>query len=180
MTALPSPHSLRSWFGRVPFLPGGAAAKLVRFAAIGVVSTAAYIGLYAALRNISPAAAANALALVITAVGNTAANRRLTFEVRGRDGLARHHAAGMLALVVALGITSGSLGILQFVAPHHGRLSEIAALVAANAAATVVRFVLLRIAIDDAGQSALEGKALRPVTAGPALDNHPAPSRTRR
>jgi putative flippase GtrA len=120
---------------------------VVSFAAIGVVSTAAYVGLYAALRNVSPAAAANALALVITAVGNTAANRRLTFDVRGRVGLARHHAAGLVALAVALALTSVSLVTLDVVAPHRGRLTEIAVLVAANAAATLVRFLLLRLAI---------------------------------
>ena len=40
------------------------------------------------------AAGANAVALAITAVANTAANRRLTFGVRGREGLVRHHARG--------------------------------------------------------------------------------------
>lgn len=123
---------------------------MARFAAIGVVSTAAYVGLYAALRNVSPAAAANVVALVVTAVGNTAANRRLTFEVRGRDGLARHHIAGLLALAVALAMTSASLAALDVTAPHRGRLTEIAVLVAANAAATLVRFLLLRLAIDRA------------------------------
>jgi putative flippase GtrA len=120
---------------RPPSSPsGGALRQVVSFAAIGVVSTAAYVGLYAALRNVSPAAAANALALVITAVGNTAANRRLTFDVRGRVGLARHHAAGLVALAVALALTSVSLATLDVVAPHRGRLTEIAVLVAANAA----------------------------------------------
>ncbi|MGD0862872.1 MAG: GtrA family protein [Candidatus Limnocylindrales bacterium] len=144
---------------------------MVRFAAIGVVCTAAYVGLFAALRNVAPAVAANAVALVITAVANTAANRRLTFEVRGRDGLARDHAAGLLALVVALAMTSGSLGILDVVAPHRGRLTEIAVLVAANGAATLVRFVLLRMAIDRAGRECM--------SAAPALAILSAPGRTR-
>jgi putative flippase GtrA len=158
MTVTHSPRSLGSPLARAVSSPSSAAARvspssgsavrqMVRFGAIGVVSTAAYVGLYAALRNIEPAATANAVALVVTAVGNTAANRRLTLEVRGRDGLALHHAVGVLALVVALSITSASLGILQALAPRHGRLTEIAVLVAANPAATVVRFVLLRIAI---------------------------------
>ena len=38
--------------------------------------------------------AANASALALTAVGNTAANRRFTFGVRGRAGLVRQHAHG--------------------------------------------------------------------------------------
>jgi len=122
--------------------------KLASFGVIGVASTLAYVVLYAWLRETTPAGVANALALSVTAVANTAANRRLTFEVRGRDGLARDHAAGLLALAVALAITSASLAILGAMAPQHGRLTEIAVLVVANVVATLVRFLLLRLAID--------------------------------
>ena len=73
-----------------------------------MASTLAYVALYAGLRSVSSAAAANAMALVVTAVANTAANRRLTFEVQGRDGLARDHVAGLLALAAALAITSAA------------------------------------------------------------------------
>jgi putative flippase GtrA len=124
------------------------ARQLFSFGTIGAVSTLAYAAIYAVLRQAAPPAAANAAALVITALGNTAANRRLTFAVRGSRGLARDHAAGLLALLVALAITSASLAVLPIVAPRHGRLSEIAVLVAANAAATLVRFLLMRLAID--------------------------------
>jgi putative flippase GtrA len=121
--------------------------QIVTFGAIGVVSTLAYVVIYAALRTAMPAAAANAAALVVTAVGNTAANRRLTFAVQGRDGLARDHAAGLLALGVALVMTTASVGAMDLFAPRHGRIFEIAVLVGANAAATVARFLLLRVAI---------------------------------
>lgn len=141
----------------------GTTRQIVSFGAIGVASTLAYVALYAGLRSVSPAAAANALALMATAVANTAANRRLTFEVQGRDGLARDHAAGLLALAVALAITSVALGGLDFIAPHHGRLTEIAVLVVANAAATLARFLLLRLAIDRA-RSALMSPARTPAT----------------
>jgi putative flippase GtrA len=126
--------------------------QIASFGAVGALSTAAYIGLFAALRNLAPAASANVVALVITAVGNTAANRRLKFAIRGRDGLVRHHVAGLIALLAALVITSGALAALDQVAPHRGRLTEIGVLVAANAAATFVRFLLLRLAIDQSGR----------------------------
>ncbi|MGA2513948.1 MAG: GtrA family protein [Candidatus Limnocylindrales bacterium] len=122
--------------------------QLASFGVIGVASTLAYVGLYAWLRQAAPAAIANAVALLLTAVGNTAANRWLTFGIRGSQGLARHHAAGLLALGAALAITSASLVILNAVAPNHGRLTEIAILVAANALATLIRFLFLRLAID--------------------------------
>jgi putative flippase GtrA len=159
MTALHPPHPAGSGIAWASLLRSpGAVRQGIRFGAIGLVSTAAYVGLYAILRNIAPAAAASAVALAITAAGNTAANRRLTFEVQGKEGLARHHAAGILALAVALSITSASLGILQAIAPHHGRLTEIATLVAANAAATIVRFLLLRLAIDGARSIEVAGE----------------------
>jgi len=53
-----------------------AASRPARFAAIGVVSTLAYALLYLALRGPLGAGAANAMALAVTAVANTAANRR--------------------------------------------------------------------------------------------------------
>jgi len=117
------------------------------FGSIGIVSTVAYVILYAVLRVVSPAVTANTIALIVTAVGNTAANRRLTFAVRGRDGLARDHAAGLLAFGVALAITSASLALLDFLAPGATRTVELAVLVAASALATLVRFLLLRSAL---------------------------------
>jgi putative flippase GtrA len=130
------------------------------FAAIGVASTLAYVAFYALLRTVSPADAANAVALVVTAIGNTAANRHLTFNVRGRDGIARDHLAGLVALGVALAITSASLATLGLVAPRAGRMVEVAVLVAANALATLVRFLLLRLAM---GRGPDDGAAHVPV-----------------
>lgn len=124
--------------------------RLTCFAAIGAASTIAYVLLYAGLRPVMSAGMANAVALAATAVANTAANRRLTFEVRGRDGLARDHAAGLVALGAALAVTSAALGLLDALAPSHGRLTEIAVLVVANTAATLTRFALLRVAIEGA------------------------------
>ena len=121
--------------------------QLVSFGAIGVASTVAYVALYALLREATSAGIANAIALVTTALGNTAANRWFTFGVRGRDGLARDHAAGLLAFGAALLITSASLVVLGAIAPGHGRTTEIAVLVFANGVATLVRFVLLRLAM---------------------------------
>jgi len=147
ITRLPAPRLM----GPRTALSSAAGHSAVReagtFAAVGVASTAAYVVLYAILRAASPAAVANAVALLVTAVGNTAANRRLTFAVRGRDGLLRDHAAGLLALGVALAITSASLGLLDAVAPRAGARVELAVLVAANALATVARFLLLRVAL---------------------------------
>src|SRR4029453_13455495 len=107
------------------------------FAVIGVVSTAAYVALYAVLRHWVSAAVANATALLFTSVGNTAANRRLTFGVRGRTSMARHQFGGLIAFAVALAIPSAPIGLLQAMVPRPGRLLELSVLVAANALATI-------------------------------------------
>ena len=110
-----------------------------------MVSTAAYAALYLAFRNLSPAVVANALALVVTAVGNTAANRRFTFGVRGGGSMVRDQVGGLVALAVALAITTV---VSRTCSPRSSRAPsrplELVVLVAANGLATVSRFVVLR------------------------------------
>ena len=124
--------------------PGAIGGQVVSFALIGVVSTLAYVALYGALRSVASAGIANGLALVATAVANTAANRRLTFGVRGRRSLVRDQAAGLVAFAVALALTSSAIALLGWLVPGAGRSTEVVVLVGANALATAVRFVLLR------------------------------------
>ncbi|WP_436971315.1 glycosyltransferase [Micromonospora vinacea] len=126
-------------------LPVGLPRQLVRFAAVGVASTLAYLLLFVAIRGLLGAQPANLLALLATAVANTAANRRLTFGISGRRHAARHHAQGLLAFALGLTLTSGALAGLHAVSPVPARPVELAVLVAANLAATVLRFVLLRL-----------------------------------
>ncbi|MFI8891665.1 glycosyltransferase [Streptomyces paradoxus] len=125
-------------------LPAGLARQAVRFAAVGAASTLCYLLLYTLLRPATGAQAANALALLASAIANTAANRRLTFGVRGRDGALRHQLKGLAAFVVGLTLTSGSLAVLHHTAPGAGHRVELAALIAANLAATLLRFLLFR------------------------------------
>ncbi|MEV0208707.1 glycosyltransferase [Streptomyces sp. NPDC050788] len=123
---------------------GGLAGQLLRFGAVGAVSTVGYVLLYALLRPATGPQAANAVALLLCALANTAANRRLTFGLRGRGGALRHHAKGLLVFMVGLALTSGSLAALHRLAPGSARATEIGVLVAANLAATLLRFLLLR------------------------------------
>ena len=118
--------------------------QAVRFGAVGAASTLAYLLLFLALHPMVGAQIANFVALLATAIANTAANRRFTFGVRGSGGAARHHLEGLAVFGVALALTSGTLASLHaFVhQPHH--LVELTVLVAANLAATALRFVLLR------------------------------------
>jgi glycosyltransferase involved in cell wall biosynthesis len=114
----------------------------VRFAAVGVLSTLAYLALFTLLHPIG-AQWANLLALLLTAVANTAANRRFTFGVRGVSNSARHQAEGLFVFAIGLALTSAALELLHgFGEPV--RIVELFVLVGANLAATVVRFLLLR------------------------------------
>jgi putative flippase GtrA len=124
--------------------PGSLFRQAVRFAAVGVVSTVAYVVLFMLMQGWAGARAANLIALLLTAIGNTAANRRFTFGIDGRANATRHHIEGLIVFAIALAITSGALGVLHAVVaqPHH--LVELGVLVAANLAATAARFVLLR------------------------------------
>jgi putative flippase GtrA len=140
---------LRAQLGRAPAgvdapgVPAGLPKQLVRFAAIGVASTVAYVILFALLRMGMSAQAANVLALATTAVANTAANRRLTFGVRGRAGAGRHQLEGMAVFLLGLALTSGSLALLEHLTTP-GRWLELGTLVVANLVSTVLRFVLFR------------------------------------
>lgn len=118
---------------------------MAAFGIIGATSTAAYMALYLGARQLMPALWANALALLVTAVANTAANRRFTFGVKGSADAVRHQLEGGMAFVIGLGLTTGAVAGLHLLAPNASHGTELAVLVGANAAATVIRFVLMRL-----------------------------------
>ena len=133
--------------GRRPLAPAvrlGFRSQAIRFAAVGGASTLAFALLYLVLRPLFGGQAANFLSLLLTALGNTWANRWFTFGVVGRLGAVRHHLQGLVVFGIAWCITSGSLLILHTSEPHASPLTEILVLTGANLVATVVRFVLLR------------------------------------
>jgi len=123
---------------------GGLRRQAVVFAALGAVSTAAYLALYLLLRSVAPAQLANVVSLLATAMANTAANRRFTFGLRGRSGAGRHQARGLAAFGAGWALTAAALAGLHAAVPAPGRSLEAAVLVAASLAAAVVRFALYR------------------------------------
>ena len=141
---------LRAQIGRqplevaVPGVPPKLVTQFLRFALIGVLSTLAYLVLFVLLRDVVGAQAANLTALLLTAVANTAANRRLTFGIRGGVGAARAQLQGLVVFGLGLALTSGSLWGLHTATGTPSRTAEVAVLLIANAAATLLRFVLFR------------------------------------
>jgi putative flippase GtrA len=140
--------ALRAHLGRNPLpvagVPAGLTGQLLRFAGVGVVSTLAYLLLFALLRTGVGPQWANLVALLVTAVANTTVNRRVTFRVRGHDGAWRHQAQGLVVFAVGLGLTSGSLALLHALSDPPATV-ELGVLVVANLVATGVRFLLMRI-----------------------------------
>lgn len=118
----------------------GAVAQFGWFTGIGAVMTVLYLGLYVMLQGPLGAQPANLLA----AVADTAANRRLTFGVSGRAGAARAQLQGLLMFGLGPVLTSGSLAVVHAWSPTPGRVLELTVLLGANAAAGVLRFLLLR------------------------------------
>lgn len=121
-----------------------AGTRVPTFLAIGVVSTLSYALLYLLLRGPLTPAGANAAALAITAIGNTQANRHLTFKVRGTEDLGRHHLQGSLVFLLTLALSTGVLGAVHWAWASPPRLIELGALIGANLFATVVRYLALR------------------------------------
>jgi len=118
--------------------------RIVRFATVGIASTLAYGLIYLALRELAAPWLANLVALIVTAVANTAANRRFTFGVQGRRGAATDYAAGLTAFLIALVLTTGAGDALRHLMPGAPHLLEVAAMTGANLIATLCRYAMFR------------------------------------
>jgi glycosyltransferase involved in cell wall biosynthesis len=120
-----------------------AADELLRFAGVGIFSTLGYLFLFLAWRPVLGPLGANAMAMAIATLFNTAVHRELSQD---RDGRTRRGhmvavAAGLYA--VSLGLTTLALLVAGWVAPG-ALLVELGALTVANALAATVRFGVLR------------------------------------
>jgi len=130
-------------FPEDPMGSPGLAGELLRFAGVGAVSTVVFGALFVILAGPLGSAGADIVALSTTAAANLAANRRVTFARRGRLGRARHYRAGLAVAMLPLGLTLAVLGALGL-ADVTSLPVTLLALSAANAAATLFRFVFMR------------------------------------
>jgi putative flippase GtrA len=124
--------------------PAGPRTQLKRFVSIGILVTLANLTFYALLRGDLGPLTANLVAMLICTVANTAANRRLTFNIRGPKDRAKHQLQGLAVFGLGLGLTTAALTALSSTTPHAPRTYELAVLVAANLGGTILRFVLFR------------------------------------
>lgn len=118
--------------------------QLSSFAVIGVASTIANVVLFYLLNYAMNPQVANALALIVTTVFNTAANRHFTFGVRTREGAGRAQLQGLVLWLIMWAATALALFLLLRTDPHASHTSQSIVQFAGNVVATVIRFVMLR------------------------------------
>nr|WP_244266464.1 bifunctional glycosyltransferase family 2/GtrA family protein [Pseudarthrobacter chlorophenolicus] len=134
--------------GRRPIVPLGRPSffgQVLRFGLVGVASTLAFALLYLVLQGPFGAQEANFLALLLTAVGNTAANRKFTFGISGPARFLTQQIQGLIVFLLAWSVTSSSLLVLHAMHPDAAPNVELLILTAANVLSTLMRFVLLRL-----------------------------------
>jgi hypothetical protein len=119
------------------------AEQLFRFAGVGAISTFGYLFLFIAWRPIAGNLGANALALAICTLFNTAVHKELAHTVHGPANLGRFAvvSAGLYAISLAL-TTLGLLAAHGISAPSLPL--ALVFVTAANAVASFLRFAILR------------------------------------
>jgi putative flippase GtrA len=120
-----------------------AGAQLARFASIGVISTVVDLGLFLLFRPLVGTMAANALALALCSIANMGANRRITFSDRAPFRRRDQLLGGLAVFATSLALTSLALLAVAGIG-ETSVTADLIAIVVANGAAALVRFVLLR------------------------------------
>jgi len=116
---------------------------LLRFAGVGAISTLAYVAVFAALAPSLGSYLANAVAIGVCSLGNTAVHRGMAGTAR--HGLDRWHRSGTAAALfgVSLAFTTAALAATR-AAGLTSLAPQVCAVALANLAAAVVRFGILR------------------------------------
>jgi putative flippase GtrA len=117
--------------------------QAISFAVIGLLSTLATVALYALGREWWSPLEANLVALTVTTVFNTEANRRFTFIGAGRS-LVRVHTQAALVFLGYYALTSVALLTVSSLVAQPPRALEVGVLLGASVLGTVGRFLLLR------------------------------------
>ena len=136
--------------------------ELVRFAGVGLVSTVAYIVMFALLEPVIGTYIANVVAVVGCSLGNTAAHRGMV--ATRRHGLDRPHRLFVGAALLGVSLVSTTTALMATRALGLGTLApELVAVTLANVAAAVFRFAILRTWVF----RPRFGTRLEPVTVAP-------------
>jgi putative flippase GtrA len=119
--------------------------QVIRFAGVGLLSTALHLGLFVALvRGGLGSQPANGVALVVATLANTGLNRAWTFGISGRRRLAIHHGQALVIFAITYAATTLALALLGVVAPGASTLVQTGVVLLANVLSTAARFVAMR------------------------------------
>ncbi|NUO34977.1 MAG: GtrA family protein [Dermatophilaceae bacterium] len=128
-----------------PVAPIRLSRQVIRFAAVGALSTVLHLGLFAGLEQAGLGSQlANVVALVIATIFNTALNRAWTFGVAGRERVVSHHGQALVIFAITYAATTLALAVLGRVAPEAGTVVETAVVAVANVLSTAVRFLAMK------------------------------------
>jgi hypothetical protein len=128
-----------------PSRPDGAvfSDELIRFAGVGAVSTLAYAALFAALEPSLGSYLANAVAIGLCSLGNTAAHRGMAGSAR--HGLDRRHRLAVASCLMGVSLTATTAALVAVRSSgFDSLLPELCAVAVVNAGAAVLRFGILR------------------------------------
>lgn len=144
----------RTQIGRLPLQAAPPlTAQLMRFGFIGLASTLCFSLLFLTFHSFMGAQWANFFALAISAVANTMVNRRLTFGVKDPATAGVHLFQGLLVFAATWALTSGALTLLTTASAPASPWETLLLLTGANAVATVLRFLVLRLIFRPKGEA---------------------------
>lgn len=146
-------------------------AQILHFIDVGIISTVLYAVLFLLGVQIVSEPAANILALLLSTIANTALNRGHTFGVRSPHRRLTSQLKGMATFGLCLVFTSAGLAVADGFTGPWATVGTLAVLTAANLAATVVRFVLMRTWVFTRGSRHSAHRANTTAAAGTAHTN---------
>ena len=139
-------EAIRQRLGRTT-AQSGLGAQSVRFAVVGVFTTAIHLGLFALLDSSLPgwsAQWANTAALAFATVVNTGVNRRWTFGIRRREGAFTNQVQGFGVFALTWAVTALALWGFGALWPTAPTLASTLILAVATVTSTALKFILMR------------------------------------
>jgi putative flippase GtrA len=129
--------------------------RAITYVAVGVINTTGYFLVYNILRTVFGPFTANTLSVAASITFSFWANRRFTFERRGRERVARQFTAFSLMFVMTLLLSNVALFVLFRVHPDPALWLENVALIGSSAMLLGVRYLLMRRIFRPRGVAAL-------------------------
>ncbi|PWH06213.1 glycosyl transferase [Brachybacterium endophyticum] len=136
---------IRDRLGRT--MPSGqTSGQVIRFAAVGVLSTLVHLLGFAGLHGAIgvPTQAANLVALLVATVLNTSVNRAWTFGIRERGGALWHQVQGLVLLALTWALSAGALFLLDHTWHAAPTAVQTVILGGSMVIATVTKFAVMR------------------------------------